>query len=76
MRRRFAVDDGTARSARVDSEIADCRSKDKRLTRRFRSSLEQLSSSPGDSIPLVCQDWATPRPRIHSSTMTESPLPM
>jgi Transposase DNA-binding/Transposase DDE domain len=28
------------------------------LGKRFRSLLEQLSSSPGDSIPLVCQDWA------------------
>lgn len=24
----------------------------------FHTLLEQLSSSPGDSIPLVCQDWA------------------
>lgn len=58
MRRRTAVADEKARSAWVDSELADCSFKDERLGKRFRSLLEQLSSSPGDSIPLVCQDWA------------------
>ena len=57
-RRRIAVAYERARSAWVDSELADCRFKDERLGKRFRSLLEQLSSSPGDSIPLVCQDWA------------------
>lgn len=42
----------------LDRELADCDFKDKRLGKRFRSLIEQLSSSPGDSIPLVCQDWA------------------
>jgi hypothetical protein len=42
----------------VGRELADCEFKDERLGKRFRSLLEQLSSSPGDSIPLVCQDWA------------------
>ena len=42
----------------VDRELADCDFVDERLGKRFRSLLEQLSSSPGDSIPLVCQDWA------------------
>jgi Transposase DNA-binding len=42
----------------LDRELADCEFKDERLGRRFRALLEQLSSSPGDSIPLVCQDWA------------------
>lgn len=42
----------------VDREVAECEFKDERLGNRFRSLLEQLSSSPGDSIPLVCQDWA------------------
>jgi hypothetical protein len=41
-----------------DRELADCELKDERLGRRFRALLKQLSSSPGDSIPLVCQDWA------------------
>jgi hypothetical protein len=42
----------------LDRELADCEFKDERLGKRFRALLEQLSSSPGDSIPLVCQDWA------------------
>jgi len=58
MRRRSAVADEKARSGWVDSELAECSFKDERLGKRFRSLLEQLSSSPGDSIPLVCQDWA------------------
>jgi hypothetical protein len=42
----------------VDHEISGCEFADERIGKRFRSLLEQLSSSPGDSIPLVCQDWA------------------
>lgn len=42
----------------LDTELADCQFKDQRLGKRFRSLIEQLSSSPGDAIPLVCQDWA------------------
>jgi hypothetical protein len=42
----------------VDHELADCDFKDERLGKRLRALLQQLSSSPGDSIPLVCQDWA------------------
>src|SRR5450631_3416112 len=42
----------------VDRELADCDFKDERLGKRFRSLLEQLSASPGESIPLACQDWA------------------
>jgi hypothetical protein len=42
----------------IDRELAECTFKDKRLERRFRSLLTQFSASPGDSIPLVCQDWA------------------
>jgi hypothetical protein len=42
----------------LDRELADCVFKDKRLGARFRSFIEQLSSSPGDVIPMVCQDWA------------------
>ena len=58
IRRRSAVADGKARSAWVDRELADCSFKDERPGKRFRSLLEQLSSSPGVGIPLVCQDWA------------------
>jgi Transposase DNA-binding/Transposase DDE domain len=57
-RRRPAIADAEAQGAWVDRELADCDFKDERLGKRFRSLLEQLSSSPGDTIPLVCQDWA------------------
>jgi len=42
----------------VKQEIEGCSFVDERLGRRFRTLLEQLSSAPGESIPLVCQDWA------------------
>jgi hypothetical protein len=42
----------------VDQEMSGAVFADERLGKRFRALLEQLSRSPGDSIPLVCQDWA------------------
>jgi hypothetical protein len=57
-RRRCSVADEKTHGAWVDRELAGCEFVDERLGKRFRSLLEQLSSSPGDSIPLVCQDWA------------------
>jgi hypothetical protein len=57
-RRQPSVADAKSPDAWVDREVADCEFKDERLGKRFRSLLGQLSSSPGDSIPLVCQDWA------------------
>ena len=42
----------------IDNELSGCSFKDTRLGKRFRSLLAQLSSGPGESIPLVCQDWA------------------
>jgi len=57
-RRRSAVADAALPSKWIDRELADCEFKDERLGKRFRSLLEQLSASPGTSIPLVCQDWA------------------
>lgn len=57
-RRQSSVADAKSPDAWVDREVADCEFKDERLGKRFRSLLGQLSSSPGDSIPLVCQDWA------------------
>ena len=57
-RRGQSVADAQCSDSWVDRELADCDFKDERLGKRFRSLLEQLSSSPGDSIPLVCQDWA------------------
>ena len=57
-RRQSRIADAKPPEAWVDREVAECEFKDERLGKRFRSLLEQLSSSPGDSIPLVCQDWA------------------
>src|SRR5450755_4001470 len=57
-RRQSRIADAKPPEAWVDREVADCEFKDERLGKRFRSLLEQLFSSPGDSIPLVCQDWA------------------
>jgi hypothetical protein len=57
-KRRHSVAGEEPHDAWVDRELADCDFVDERLGKRFRSLLEQLSSSPGDSIPLVCQDWA------------------
>ena len=57
-RRQLCIADAKSPDAWVDREVAECEFKDERLGKRFRSLLEQLSSSPGDSIPLVCQDWA------------------
>jgi hypothetical protein len=54
-RRQSRIADAKPPEAWVDRE---CEFKDERLDKRFRSLLDQLSSSPGDSIPLVCQDWA------------------
>src|SRR5262252_1373114 len=42
----------------VDEEVADCDFPDARLNRRCRMLLKQIGSDVGQSIPLVCQDWA------------------
>src|SRR6266699_4881995 len=42
----------------VDREIAGCEFGDARLGDRFRKLVAQLGSAMGQSIPLVCQDWA------------------
>ena len=42
----------------VDEEVADCDFRDARLNRRCRMLLKQIGSDVGQSIPLVCQDWA------------------
>ena len=58
---RSAAADAKRQGDWVDRELAGCEFKDERLGKRFRELLEQLSSSPGESIPLVCQDWANPK---------------
>lgn len=57
-RQQSRIADAKLPASWVEREVADCEFRDERLGRRFRSLLEQLSSSPGDSIPLGCQDWA------------------
>ena len=42
----------------ADHEIAGCAFKDARLGRRFGKLLKRIGSAMGESIPLVCQDWA------------------
>jgi len=57
-RRRSSVAHAKASSEWIDRELSECTFKDERLAQRFRSLFEQLSTGPGESIPLVCQDWA------------------
>jgi hypothetical protein len=42
----------------IDKEVAGCHFADARLADRFRLLLARLAESPGESIPLACQDWA------------------
>src|SRR5215471_3928898 len=42
----------------VDRETAGCDFRDARLGERLRKLLAQIGSAMGQSIPLVCQDWA------------------
>lgn len=42
----------------IDRELVGSEFRDARLNKRFRRLFEQLSDGIGESIPLVCQDWA------------------
>ena len=42
----------------IARELAGSQFQDARLNKRFRKLFEQLSDGVGQSIPLVCQDWA------------------
>src|ERR1700734_1527674 len=42
----------------VNREVAGCELRDARLGKRFHTLLERIVSDIGQSIPLVCQDWA------------------
>jgi hypothetical protein len=42
----------------LDREIAGCEFSDAGLGDRFRKLLAQIGSAMGQSIPLVCQNWA------------------
>lgn len=41
-----------------DAELAEAGLPDKRLQRRLRRLLEQLSAAPGKPVPAACGDWA------------------
>lgn len=41
-----------------DRELAGCSLADERLNKRLRKLVAQIGSAVGQSIPLVCQDWA------------------
>lgn len=43
----------------IDQELAGCAFKDKRLGKRLRTLLGQLTDGVGQSLPLACQDWAS-----------------
>ena len=47
-----------ATNAWVDGELAGCSLADERLNKRLRKLLAQIGGAMGQSIPLVCQDWA------------------
>lgn len=42
----------------IAQELAGSEFRDARLNKRFLKFFEQLSDGPGESIPLICQDWA------------------
>jgi Transposase DNA-binding len=42
----------------IDGEAAGSTFKDERLGRRFKTLLKRIGGAMGESIPLVCQDWA------------------
>jgi hypothetical protein len=42
----------------VDQELDQAAFVDARLGQRLRTLLMQLAQAPGQSLPLVCQDWA------------------
>ncbi|WP_245452367.1 IS4/Tn5 family transposase DNA-binding protein [Bradyrhizobium forestalis] len=42
----------------IDRESSGCEFRDARLGDRFRKLLTQIGTAMGQSIPLVCQDWA------------------
>jgi hypothetical protein len=55
---RRAAEPASTTEGWVDRETAGCEFRDARLGDRFRKLLAQLGSAMGQSIPLVCQDWA------------------
>ena len=60
LRHSLRVDQATASQSKtwIDHELVGSEFRDARLNKRFRKLFEQLSDGMGESIPLVCQDWA------------------
>jgi hypothetical protein len=60
LQRSLGVDHATSSPTKtwINRELAGSEFRDVRLTKRFRKLFEQLSDGTGESIPLVCQDWA------------------
>jgi len=52
-----STEKGSSRSW-IDQEVGVGQFSDVQLHQRLRTLLEQLSGGVGESIPLVCQDWA------------------
>ena len=58
--RSLRVDHTTASKTKtwIERELVGSEFTDVRLNKRFRKLFQQLSEATGESIPLVCQDWA------------------
>lgn len=58
--RSLRVEHATASQTKtwIDRELVGSEFTDVRLNKRFRKLFQQLSEGTGESIPLVCQDWA------------------
>ena len=57
-RRQRGDSEAAQRHTWIDRQLADTEFCDERLGKRFRSLLQRLAASPGQGIPLACQDWA------------------
>ena len=53
-----AKNSATAGTKWLNTELAACKFKDKRLGKRFQILCEKLANSIGEPIPFACQDWA------------------
>ena len=49
---------GSSETAWQDEELEEAALPDKRLARRLRRLLDQMSAAPGKPIPATCGDWA------------------
>ena len=52
------VDRAADATSWIDRELAACGLADARLDTRLRTLLEQIGDAVGESVPMVCQDWA------------------